>query len=389
MRKATVGIVLAAGLIAAYLAWRTPSERAKPSTSSSEVVTLTDSAGREIAISKPIKRIVLMRSLCMYELAAVLGDEVEDKLVGWDSSLKTGDRDAYEKFIARYPRLKEIAVLGDVLRDTVSAEAVLALDPDLVIVNTYMRQTKSKGLERLERAGVPLLYVDLSDPFHDPQKCLSLLGQVFGKEDRAEEMVNWINTQQEQVFRRLERIEGPAPAIYLEAGTHGAEKYGNTFGVDTARRPVNWGSALTQLRCRNIAADTVSGAYGMGPIRPEHLIKADPDVIVITGADWTAYPGSLRLGYHAKAADATRLLGEFTRRPGWEHLQAVQSGRVYGIHTRFGSHVMSFAAAQQLAKWLYPEEFHDLDPEASLREFHEKFMPIDYSGAWMVALTND
>lgn len=351
--------------------------------------TITDLAGRQVTLQKPIERIVLMRSLCIYELAAVLGDELDGKLVGWDSSLKTGDQDAYRKMVERFPRLKEATVLGDVLRDTVSAEAVLALDPDLVIMNTYMLERQSKGLERLERAGIPLLYLDASNPFRDPQRSLLLLGQVFGKEKRSQAAVDWIDRELDKVFSRLERIDKPAPSIYLEAGTQGAGRYGNTFGSDNRGRTVNWSSVMAQLRCRNIAADAVSGMYGMGVIRPEFLLSADPQLIVITGAHWTAFPDSLRLGYYADATEAKNRLREFTTRPGWTDVQAVKNRRVYGIHTRFGSHVTSFAAAQQMAKWLYPAEFKDLDPEKSLREFHERFMPIDYSGTWMVRIEDD
>jgi len=118
-----------------------------------------------------------MRSLGIYELAAVLGDEVEEKLAGWDSSLKTGDLDTYEKYVARYPRLEETTILGDILRDTVSAEAVLALKPDLVIMNTYMLNRGSRTVERLEQAGVPMLFLNSEDPFRDPQPAGSGSGE--------------------------------------------------------------------------------------------------------------------------------------------------------------------------------------------------------------------
>ena len=41
---------------------------------------------------------------------------------------------------------------------------------------------------------------------------------------------------------------------------------------------------------------------------------------------------------------------------------------------------------QQLAKWLYPERFADLAPEARLREFHDRFLPIECRGVWMIPL---
>jgi iron complex transport system substrate-binding protein len=49
-------------------------------------------------------------------------------------------------------------------------------------------------------------------------------------------------------------------------------------------------------------------------------------------------------------------------------------------------HASNFAAVQQLAKWLYPQEFRDLDPRARLEEFHRRFMPVAHNGTWMIAL---
>lgn len=391
MVRKTIVLVLLVACVAGVSVWRlgsSSSSRSNPAPSA-RTVRVTDLAGRDVTIRKPVERIALMRSLNIYELAAVLGDELGGKLIGWDSSLKTGDLDAHRKFVERFPQLKDATILGDVLRDTVSAEAVLALNPDLVIMSTSMLERKSRSLEQLEQAGVPLLYLDFSDPFKGPQRSLLLLGQVLDKETQAQAIVHWIDRELDKVFSRLEKIESKVPTLYLEAGTQGAGRYGNTFGRDGQGKAVNWGSVMDQVRCRNVAADAVSGLYGMAVIRPEFLLKADPQVIVVTGAHWTAFPDSLHLGYDAEAAKARGLLREFATRPGWADLQAVKNRRVYGIHTRFGSHVTSFAAAQQLAKWLYPTDFQDLEPEAALRRFHDKFMPIGFSGTWMVGIDDD
>jgi iron complex transport system substrate-binding protein len=42
-------------------------------------------------------------------------------------------------------------------------------------------------------------------------------------------------------------------------------------------------------------------------------------------------------------------------------------------------------ALQVFSKWLYPEEFAELDPEATFKEFHDRFLPIDYSGTFWVS----
>jgi iron complex transport system substrate-binding protein len=351
---------------------------------SSEFREVTDLAGRTVRLPSTINRFVLMRGMGLYDVAVLLGDEIQSKMVGWDNSLQTSDRDAYDKFLARFPKLKTTPLLGDSLRNGVSAEAVLALEPDVVIGGTYMIG-QTHCLEQLERAGVPIVYFSSDDPFRDPQRSLTLLGQIFGKQERAAQIVNWVNQELNVVLNRMKELDGPVPSIYVEAGTYGPKRYGNTFGSDLEHKRVHWGSLLSQLRCQNVGAK-ISGPYGMAVIDPEYLLTADPDVIVVTGACWTAFPESLHLGYAADAEAARKCLTQFTERPGWPELSAVKKGRVYGLNTRLGAHIASFAAAQQLAQWLYPGEFKDLHPRERLQEFHDRFMPIEFSGTWMVAL---
>lgn len=390
MPRRVVSAVLVLVLVSALLTmWcgcssHAPQISRHSSGSNSDPRQVTDLAGRVLELPESVNRFVLMRGMGLYDLAALLGDEIEEKMVGWDSSLQSSDRDAYDKFIERFPRLKQVPLLGDSLRNGVSAEAVLALQPDLVIGGTYMIGQTS-ALEQLEQAGIPVLLLSSDDPFHDPQQGLTLLGEVFGKEDRAKEIVDWVNHELTVLQQRMSQLMGPVPSVYVEAGNYGAEKYGNTFGSNLQKQRVHWGSLLAQLRCQNVGED-ISGPFGMGVIQPEHLLTRNPDVIVITGACWTAVPESLHLGYGADPETARNTLGRFPTRPGWSELKAVQAERVYGLNTRLGAHIMSFAAAQQLAQWLYPEEFSDLTPEQRLQEFHERFMPISMSGTWMIEL---
>ncbi|WP_437201258.1 ABC transporter substrate-binding protein [Planctomicrobium sp. SH664] len=345
---------------------------------------VTDLAGRQVNVPQEVHRVVLMRGMGLYDLSALLGDETADRLVGWDSSLQSNDRDAYERFTERFPRLKEIPLLGDSLRNGVSAEAILALQPDLIIGGTYMLG-QTQALEQLERAGVPIVYLSSDDPLRDPQASLLLLGEVFHRLERAREIVDWVNRELATVLEPMQQLTGPVCSIYVEAGNFGAEKYGNTFGSNQQQQRVHWGSLLHQLRCDNIG-ENVSGPFGMGVIQPEYLLTRDPEVIVITGACWTAIPESLHLGYGADRTTAVHRLSRFADRPGWSDLRAVQTGRLYGLNTRLGSHIMSFVAVQQLAQWLYPAAFPGINPQRSLQEFHERFMPIPFSGQWMVEL---
>ncbi|MEO7885584.1 MAG: ABC transporter substrate-binding protein, partial [Polaromonas sp.] len=45
-----------------------------------------------------------------------------------------------------------------------------------------------------------------------------------------------------------------------------------------------------------------------------------------------------------------------------------------------------FVAIQQLAKWFHPELFPDLDADATFRELHERFLPVEYRPGYFVSL---
>jgi iron complex transport system substrate-binding protein len=386
MRKVvlpTIGILLACA--AGALICRT-SPKVQDGATSGPSITVTDLAGRSVTLKRPVERIVLVRGRDIYALGLLLGSEIQERLVAWGPDLELYDEDSYRKFVDFHPRLAEVPNLGSVYQDAVSAEKVLALAPDLVVVDTFMADRGYTCINRLEEAGLPVLYLDFSeDPYRNPQRSIELLGRVLQKEDRAREIITFIDAELDRVFSRLDTPEEPAPSIYVEAGYEGAEIYGPTYGhgYDERGHKTSWGSILDGLRARNVAGDVVPHR---GPIRPEYLIETDPDLIVITGACWVSQPDAMRLGYFTGTAEARARLQAFTKRPGWSELTAVKTGHVHGLYHNFALQTTEFVAAQQLAKWLYPGKFDDLDPEARLKAYHEKFMPVDYAGVWTIDL---
>lgn len=389
MRRAFLPIIVVLiACVAGALIFRT-SPKVQEVAASGPSITVTDLAGRRVTLKQPVERIVLVRGRDIYALGLLLGGEFQERLVAWGPDLELYDEDSYRKFVEFHPRLADVPKLGSVYQDAVSVEKVLALAPDLVVVDTFMADRGYTCITRLEEAGLPVLYLDFStDPYCNPQKSIELLGRVLQKEDRAKEIVTFIDAELDKVFSRLDSMEGSVPSIYVEAGYQGAATYGPTYGhgYDEKERKTSWGSILDRLRARNVAGDVVPNR---GPIRPEYLIESDPDLIVITGACWVSQPDAMHLGYCVEADEARTRLQAFTNRPGWSELAAVKNGHVYGLYHNFAIQTTEFVAAQQLAKWLYPGKFDDLDPEASLRAFHERFMPVEYSGTWVIALEKE
>jgi iron complex transport system substrate-binding protein len=42
-----------------------------------------------------------------------------------------------------------------------------------------------------------------------------------------------------------------------------------------------------------------------------------------------------------------------------------------------------------MAKWLHPTLFADLDPEATFRELHERYLPVSYRPGHWVSLADE
>ncbi|MFA5032086.1 MAG: ABC transporter substrate-binding protein [bacterium] len=348
-------------------------------------VTVTDMAGREVSFRQPVKRIILIFGKEIYEFSSLLGDEIEDKLVAWGPALKTSDNDAYITFIKRFPRLQKIPFLGSYHKGTLNMEQILALKPDLVIAEVSMTW-RADVINQVEKAKLPYLVLDMaSDPFQGKvqSKSLLLLGKVLGKEEKAKEITDFADSHIDTIFSRLSRIKSPVPSVYIEEATS-VEFYGNTHGYDKNRKLLTWGAVFGQVRCNNIAVNKI--CY-MGQINPEYLLKADPDVIILIGSSGNLdFPTSIRLGYNVSKSEALSRLQDFTKRPGWENLQAVKNHRIYALSHEFIQHNMGFVGLEQIVKWLYPDEFKDINPEEDLQEFHNKFMPVPYNGVWMIGL---
>lgn len=377
------GLLLVAAHVAIDAGMNDSTTAAETNGSTFEV---TDLAGNQVWFAKPAERIVLVRGRDIHELVMLLGDEVEDKLVAWGPDIMTADKGCYDALLERYPKLADVPVLGSIYSDAVSVERVLSLEPDLVVVDTFMTDRGYKCVEKMKAVGLPVLFTQKgTDPIKGPRASLAVIGRAVGREDTAREINDFVSAEIEKVIGHVpDTLQGPA--VYIECGNRGVEELGHTFGYDGNGRLVAWSAFLEQLHCQNIAKGVVRH---MTPLHPEYVLKANPEVIVFTGAYWENRPGSMYLGFQIPKRVAESRLRAFTKRPGWEDLQAVQDNNVHAAFHGFCMHPDSFAALQQLAKWCYPDRFDDLHPEESLQEFYRRFMPMDTSGVWFMSLERE
>ena len=352
----------------------------------SQKIQYEDLVGRKMRIAKDVRRIVLLRSKDIYLLAALLGDELPNRLVAWGPDLKVDDAEVYKRLLERFPHLGEITVTGDVYSDGLDVEQLVRIGADLIIGDKYMIDRGYKYTEKLDSTGLPVVYLDGSnDPLTGAQNGIRLLGKILNRRDRAQAISKYLDDQIGLVVSRIESNAPPPPSVYIEAGDRGPAEYSQTYGhFGASPQQTSWGAILKTLKVRNIADGRV---VGMAPINPEALLKADPDIIVLTGQNWSQFKnsGGMQLGFNVNIDDARHLLHAFTGRPGWNLLSAVKNRRVYSVfHSTVSPTV--FSGVQALAKYCYPDLFRDVDPERNLKEFYDRFMPIAYEGTWMCSL---
>ncbi|MGR3197112.1 MAG: ABC transporter substrate-binding protein, partial [Paracoccus sp. (in: a-proteobacteria)] len=149
----------------------------------------------------------------------------------------------------------------------------------------------------------------------------------------------------------------------------------------------NFGEYVEMAGGTNIAGDILPSTFGT--LNPEQIIAADPDHVIVTGGEWEAYvPGGawVGMGPGSDMDMARDKLQALTERTAMTGISAVQNGNFHAIWHQFYDNPYYFVAIQRIAKWLHPDLFADLDPEATLIELHERFLPVSYEPGYWVSL---
>ena len=347
--------------------------------------TVTDVVGRTVTVKTPVERVILSEGRQVYVTATLDKDDPFKRVVGWGDDLRTADYDSYIQYQEKFPHLQQIPVMGSPQSGSFSIEKAVELQPDVVIfgLDSYPAARDAGLVDVLAGAGIPSVVIDFrQQPLETTVPSILLLGRIYGKQAEAQELVDYYTQQINIIFARVEKIKTPPPTFFILRAAGLLDCCG-TFGR------ANLGILGEHAGGTNIAAGLFPG--WSGTINPEKVLTSDPDIIIATGSNWTYQPNASKyipFGYHTTPEQARTALRQLTDQPGWSGLKAVQSGRFYGVWHQFYISPFHFAVLQQFAKWNYPAEFADIDPEANLRTYHEKFLPIPFSGTFWVGLND-
>ena len=359
-----------------------PSEMKKDTPQNSKPIEITDVTGRTVTLKKPAERVVLQWSGAggpFFTISALMGKDTPKVIAGMDTSLQDYRADMWKHFTAEMPELAKIPVVGTIGDKTFNAEQVVALNPDVIFIPVDLKdQYESDAKPKMDAAGIQTIYIDYhAEKLESHQKSIEAIGKALGKEERAAEISKFYTDRVTRVLDRVSKINKPKPTVYIEVGMNGPEEFGNSFSGN-----YSWGALATMAGGDVITKDAVKKS---SPINPEFVLEKNPDIIMIMGSYWPKKPTSMRLGFEATEDSSQALLKAFTtERQGWSELKAVENKQVYSAHHGLPREVFDAAVFEYLAKTFYPEEFADVDPEATLKEFYDKFLPYSYSGIWFM-----
>ncbi|WP_416424978.1 ABC transporter substrate-binding protein [Pseudomonas sp. App30] len=337
---------------------------------------VTDVLGRHVQVPDHVNRVVLGEGRLIGALALLDKDAPFARVVGWQNDMRLLDAHTYDVYAAKFPQIKDIPLIGQASEQSVSAEQILALKPDLAIfsISGHGPTEHSPVADVLAKAGVAVLFVDFRiNPVQGTETSLTALGQALGREPQAQA---YLDFYQQHIKHITDVVGDPAlaqrPKVFLELLAGVWQAPGHTTGKS------GLGEIIQLVGGRNIAADVVPGA--LGDVSVEYALQADPDVYVASG---NHQPG-LILGAGVTPQQAEASLHKVLERPEFKPLRAIQAGNAHGLWHDFYNSPYNLLAIEALAKWVNPQAFKDLDPAATQAQINQQFLSIPMQGQYWV-----
>ena len=353
-----------------------------PKLQSPDAVTVTDLAGVTYTFPRPLQKVAVQWSCAggpFMTMSALLGEDVADYLACMDDSPEKYRADVWEQCQKDIPALADIPVIGSV-NEELDLEGVLCSGAEAFICPLELKTLVDESLaDRLNSVDIPVIYVDFhQETLENHTKSTLLLGKLFGREERAQEIVDFYTEHRNAIGTRIEKIlqEQKRPELYIEVAMLGPSDFGNSFN-----NSYSWGGIAYQSGGNSIGEGVVPN---YGPLDTEYVLSNDPDKIIFTGTWGTAVPDAVKMGYGTELSETRRQMEAYGSRPGWSELQAFRNQEIYAINHGLSREMYDCACFEFFAKICFPEQFQDISPEKTLQEYYERFMPYTLDGVWFV-----
>ncbi len=340
--------------------------------------TVTDMRGVQVSIPEDPQRIIAISRGIIDTTMYAFG--VQDKLVGGSIYNKdngygnyTYDNETHRicPFISfllnpEYRNLTNVGAFGGPLGVAPNVEVVASLNPDLVIMRDQGAddENTAKFLDAAERLEIPVVVLKYADCYDDISvgtiyEEIRLLGEVFGKQEKANEIVDIMKEQVDLIRERTKDIadEDKPRVLYFGAPSYAKDRggAGYAFGTDTIES-----AFLEDI----INAKNAYDGDNTELISAERLLSIDPDVIILPTYS----------GYHPPSVMYNG--DQFGK---VQELKALKDRRVYSLTaTPIMDERLEFPINLMIAaKAIYPDRFDDIDLEEWIGNYFKELYGVD------------
>ena len=285
---------------------------------SSKPTTMQDREGNEFNLPAEINTII---STAPSNTEVLVGLGLADKLVAVDkySADVEGVSKDLPKIDFRNP----------------DAEAIIALNPDIVIASGHNKAGDEDPFALIKEAGIPVAYIPSSYSIEGIYGDIEFIASLTDTEKEGKELVNSMKKEVDAIKAIGDTIQDKKN-VYFEIGA-GSGLY--TFGNETFLNEM-----IETIGATNIFGEENSWIT----VNPEAVIDANPDVILANT------PGTNEAGLTA--------VEDIVSREGWDTITAVKNGDVYQIDKNSSSRGSQniIKALKEMAKAVYPDEYKGL-----------------------------
>lgn len=343
-------------------------------------IKFTDLAGKEVELDKIPERIFL--TFYQESYLAVNGNfdnVVCMSMTDWEDFFNN----QYKVYLENMPELKNMKDVGSIYKGSLDMEAVLESKPEVAIFSQFHYDSLGEeNVKKLESSGIKIVVIDYNaQTLEKHLQSTEILGKITGNEERAKELSNKYKEIMSDIESRVSDIkEEDKKKIYIELANKGAEEIGNSYG------DYMWGAVSMLAGGNNIAYGKVDS---YNPLSPEYILEANPDTIIFSGSKWTNDTGNrVVMGFGVTPEETSERIKPYLERNGWNNINAVKNGEVYAVDHAGLRSIFDCVYIQFMGKAMYPDKFEDVNPEETLKELYEKYLPINPDGTFMTKYIN-
>lgn len=205
------------------------------------------------------------RIVCLFDplMDAIYMLGEQHKLIGIPSEVYS-DKELYIPYSLLDERIKTKAIPTPGTNSAVNLESVISLKPDLLIV----QQISPSARKTIESFGI-IVYQGSSNNLEEIKKELFDLGKLLGKEDRVNELLDFMNLELDSIRQKHKAGTGYRKSVYFSWANG---KIFSTAGTNSIMH-----SCLEFAEVDNVCNSPMDQTN----VNPELLVLWNPDIIIM------------------------------------------------------------------------------------------------------------